>query len=195
MPPDSTPDTPPAVGPREDAAPSTAERRLFVLRHADAVSHGSGMSDQYRPLSARGQGTLAELRSRIAERGSSIRVVRCSAAVRAAATLEGVRAALPAEVDIEVSNDLYLAGGDILLDRCRELADDVAGTLLIGHNPGVAALVHELAAQDTPVVRQALAGGFPPGTLAELVVPVPWRELDWASCRLTSLRRPGRLPT
>jgi hypothetical protein len=76
--------------------------------------------------------------------------------------------------------------------RCRELDDDVPAALLIGHNPGVAALVHELTIQDTPVVRQALSGGFPPGALAELVVPVPWRELGWATCRLTALHRPGR---
>jgi phosphohistidine phosphatase len=170
----------------------SSDRRLFVLRHADAVSHGSGLSDQYRPLSARGQQALPELRRRLEDRAAPIRVVRCSAAVRAAATLEGLRAALPDGVDIEVSNDLYQAGGDALLERCRELDDDVPGALFIGHNPGVAALVHELTIQDTPVVRQTLSGGFPPGALAELVVPVAWRELGWATCRLTALHRPGR---
>jgi phosphohistidine phosphatase len=120
----------------------SSDRRLFVLRHADAVSHGSGLSDQYRPLSARGQQALPELRRRLEDRAAPIRVVRCSAAVRAAATLEGLRAALPDDVDIEVSNDLYQAGGDALLERCRELDDDVPGALFIGHNPGVAALVH-----------------------------------------------------
>jgi phosphohistidine phosphatase len=169
-----------------------ADRRLFVLRHADAVSHGSGLSDAYRPLSARGEQALPELRRRLAERGAAIGVVRCSAAVRAAATLDGVRAALPAGADIEVSNDLYMAGGEELLARCRELDDEVPAALLIGHNPGVAALIHELAIQDTPVVRQTLSGGVPPGALAELVVPVPWRELGWATCRLAALHRPGR---
>jgi phosphohistidine phosphatase len=163
-----------------------------VLRHADAVGHGSGLSDQYRPLSARGEQTLPELRRRLAERGGAIRAVRCSAAVRAAATLAGVRDALPDDTDIEVANDLYHAGGDALLARCRELDTDVPAALLIGHNPGVAALVHELAIQDSPVVRQVLSRGFPPAALAELVVPVPWSELGWATCRLTSLHHPGR---
>ncbi|MFU8840268.1 MAG: SixA phosphatase family protein [Nitriliruptoraceae bacterium] len=170
----------------------SADRRLFVLRHADAVSHGSGLSDAYRPLSARGEQTLPELSQRLAERGGAIAVVHCSAAVRAAATLQGVRGALPEDATIEVSNDLYMAGGDDLLARCRELADDVPAALLIGHNPGVAALVHELAIQDTPVVREALSRGFPPGALAELVVPVAWRELGWATCRLSAVHRPGR---
>lgn len=172
----------------------TVDRRLFVLRHADAVSHGSGLSDAYRPLSARGQQTLPDLRRRLEERGRAIRAVRCSAAVRAAATLNGLRAALPDGADIEVSNDLYHAGGETLLSRCRELGDDVPAALLVGHNPGVAALVHELAIQDAPVVRQALSAGFPPGALAELVVPVSWSELGWATCRLTSIHRPRRQP-
>lgn len=170
----------------------SSDRRLFVLRHADAVSHGSGLSDQYRPLSALGEQMLPELRRRLEDRGGAIRAVHCSAAVRAAATLQGIRAALPDDATVEVSNELYMAGGDDLLDRCRALGDDVPAALVIGHNPGVAALVHELAIQDAPVVRQALSGGFPPGALAELVVPVSWRELDWATCRLTSLHRPGR---
>jgi phosphohistidine phosphatase len=170
----------------------SADRRLFVLRHAHAVSHGSGLSDAHRPLSARGEQDLAEVRQRLRERGGGIGAVRCSAAVRAAATLAGVRDALPGDADIEVANDLYLAGGDELLDRCRALDADVAGALVIGHNPGVAALVHELTIQDTPVVRQVLSRGFPPGALAELVVPVPWQELGWATCRLTALHRPGR---
>lgn len=170
----------------------SSDRRLFVLRHAHAVSHGSGLSDAMRPLSARGEQDLPQLRQRLEERGGSIGAVRCSAAVRAAATLAGIREALPADADVEVSNDLYHAGGDELLARCQELDGEVGGALVIGHNPGVAALVHELAIQDTPVVRQALGAGFPPGALAELVVPVPWRELGWATCRLTALHRPGR---
>lgn len=181
----------PGPGPASPRA-GPAERRLFVLRHAHAVSHGSGLSDQHRPLSARGEQALPELRQRLAERGGRIRAVRCSAAVRAAATLAGVRGALPDDADVEVANDLYHAGGDALLARCRELDPEVPAALLIGHNPGVAALVHELVVQDTPVVRKVLARGFPPGALAELVVPVPWSELGWSTCRLTSLHRPGR---
>lgn len=188
-----------AADPLQDPGPGLAPahsgpagRRLFVLRHADAVSHGSGLSDQHRPLSARGEQTLPELRQRLAERGGEIRAVRCSAAVRAAATLAGVRGALPDDADVEVANDLYHAGGDALLARCHELTPEVPAALLIGHNPGVAALVHELVIQDAPVVRQALTRGFPPGALAELVVPVPWSELGWSTCRLTSLYRPGR---
>ncbi|MFP4149549.1 MAG: SixA phosphatase family protein [Nitriliruptoraceae bacterium] len=170
----------------------SADRRLFVVRHAHAVSHGSGLSDAYRPLSARGEQDLPQLRERLREGGGAIRAVRCSAAVRAAATLAGVRDVLPADADVEVANDLYLAGGEELLARCQELDADVPAALLIGHNPGVAALVHELTIQDTPVVRQVLSHGFPPGALAELVVPVPWQELGWATCRLSALHRPGR---
>lgn len=167
-------------------------RRLFVLRHADAAAHGSGTSDATRPLSSRGQRALPELRDRIAERGADIRVVACSAAVRAAATLDGLRPALPAEARIEVSNELYLAGGDELLERCRALDATVPAALVIGHNPGIAALVHELAVQEAPAIRHELARGFPPGTLAELAVPVPWGRLGWASCELVGLLRPGR---
>jgi phosphohistidine phosphatase len=169
-------------------------RRLFVLRHAKSSWKHSGLSDHDRPLSGRGYDALRRLRRALEERAPDIEVVLCSSAVRTVATLEGIRAALPEQAEITIDDELYGAGGDTWLDRCRPVGDDVAGVLVIGHNPGLEALVHHLAPTGEPAALELLARGFPTGALAELAVPGPWSELAFDSCHLAALQIPRELP-
>ena len=120
------------------------DRRLFVLRHAKSSWKHSGLSDHERPLSGRGHDALPRLRRALEERAPAIEVVLCSSAVRTVATLEGVRAALPERVQVTVDAELYGAGGQSWLERCRSVGDDVAGVLVIGHNPGIGMLANML---------------------------------------------------
>lgn len=170
------------------------DRRLFVLRHAKSSWKHSGLSDHDRPLSGRGYDALRRLRRALEERAPDIEVVLCSSAVRTVATLEGIRAALPDHAQVTIDDELYGAGGQTLLDRCRTVGDDMAGVMVIGHNPGVEALVHQLAPTGEPAALELLARGFPTGALAELAVPRPWSELELDSCHLAALQIPRELP-
>jgi phosphohistidine phosphatase len=170
------------------------DRRLFVLRHAKSSWKHSGLSDHDRPLSGRGYDALRRLRRALEARAPNIEVVLCSSAVRTVATLEGIRASLPEHVQVTIDDELYGAGGDTWLDRCRPVGDDVAGVLVIGHNPGLEALVHHLAPTGEPAALELLARGFPTGALAELAVPGPWSELEFDSCHLAALQIPRVLP-
>ncbi|MFO7778525.1 MAG: histidine phosphatase family protein [Nitriliruptoraceae bacterium] len=170
------------------------DRRLFVLRHAKSSRKHSGLSDHERPLSGRGHDALPRLRRALEERAPDIEVVLCSSAVRTVATLEGIRAALPEHAQVTIDGELYGAGHHIWIDRCRRVGDDVAGVLVVGHNPGLEAVVHDLALTGEPAARQLLARGFPTGALAELVVPSPWSELAFDSCHLAALQIPRELP-
>jgi len=170
------------------------DRRLFVLRHAKSSHKHSGLSDHERPLSGRGYDALRRLRRAMEERAPDIEVVLCSSAARTVATLEGVRAALPERVQVTVDAELYGAGGQSWLERCRSVGDDVAGVLVIGHNPGLEALVHQLAPTGETAALELLARGFPTGALAELELPGPWSALEFDSCRLAALQIPRELP-
>ncbi|MFO7959896.1 MAG: histidine phosphatase family protein [Nitriliruptoraceae bacterium] len=170
------------------------DRRLFVLRHAKSSRKHSGLSDHERPLSGRGHDALPRLRRALEERSPDIEVVLCSSAVRTVATLEGVRAALPADAKVTVDGGLYAAGRQTWIDRCRLVGDDVGGVLVVGHNPGLEALVHDLAPTGETAALELLARGFPTGALAELVVPGPWSELALHSCHLAALQIPRELP-
>jgi phosphohistidine phosphatase len=170
------------------------DRKLFVLRHAKSSWNHGGLADHERPLSSRGQEALPRLRRALERRAANIEVVLCSSAVRTVATLEGVRAALPDHVEVTIDDQLYGAAGRTWLERCQEVDDEVESVLVIGHNPGLERLVHDLAPTGEPTAREVLARGFPTGALAELAVPGPWSALDHDSCYLAAMRIPRQLP-
>jgi len=170
------------------------DRRLFVLRHAKSSWKHSGLSDHERPLSGRGHDALPRLRRALEERAPNIEIVLCSSAIRTVATLQGIRAALPDHVQITIDDELYGAGGQTWFERCQLVGDDVAGVMVIGHNPGVEALVHNLAPTGEPAALELLARGFPTGALAELAVSGPWSTLEFDSCHLAALQIPRELP-
>jgi phosphohistidine phosphatase len=114
--------------------------------------------------------------------------------MRTVATLHGVRAALPDHVQVTIDDQLYGAGGQTWFERCKEVGDDVEGVLVIGHNPGLERLVHDLAPTGEPTAREVLARGFPTGALAELVIPGPWSALEYDSCHLAAMQIPRELP-
>ena len=170
------------------------DRRLFVLRHAKSSWQRSGLSDHQRPLSGRGRDALPPLRRALEDRAPDIEVVLCSSAVRTVATLEGVRAALPEHARVIIDDELYGAGGQTWFERCQLVGDDVAGVMVIGHNPGLERLVHDLAPTGEPAALDLLTRGFPTGALAELAVPGPWSQLELDSCHLAALQIPRELP-
>ena len=78
----------------------------------------------------------------------------CSSAKRARQTLERLG---PAGLDARIEPELYGAGSNTLLARLREVPDEVASVMLIGHNPGMQQLALTLAGLDDKFPTAALA--------------------------------------
>jgi phosphohistidine phosphatase len=172
----------------------TADGRvLLVLRHVKSSWDDATLRDHDRPLAPRGRRALPRLEREIAARNEPIDLVLCSSAVRATLTLEGVRSALPDSVAVAVEDTLYGASHAALLERLHALPASVRGVLLIGHNPGLEQLVHQLAGGGEPDALAQLATKFPTGALATLRVPSRWSALVPGGCRLERLVHPRRL--
>ncbi|MFP4234657.1 MAG: methyltransferase domain-containing protein [Nitriliruptoraceae bacterium] len=172
--------------------------RLLVLRHAKSSWDDASLADHDRPLAARGQRDLPALARVLAVRGSAVTHVLCSSAARTQATLDGVRPALPTDVEVVVDPALYDADARTLLARCRRLGQDagaaVGDVLLVGHNPAVEELVAQLTGDATPAAHQQLRTKVPTGALAQLTVPAPWTELRAGTGHLDVLLVPKALP-
>lgn len=160
----------------------------MLLRHARAEDFRPGYPHHARRLTAAGERQAVELGDRLRAERVRVDLVLCSSATRARQTAE----ALGLPVPIETSDVLVDAGGgDEILALLRELPDDVAHVLLVGHAPAVPAVVHELADPQTSDL-EALASiewRFPPGTLATLRVTGSWSSLDQAA--LVAVRLPA----
>jgi phosphohistidine phosphatase len=115
-------------------------------------------------------------------------VIISSDAVRASATAEAVARAAGYAGEIMLEPLLYLASGDSILEVLRSVTDVAAATVMIvGHNPGLEALVAHLTGEQPDL---------PTATLVQIDLPIDrWSDLA-ASTRgtLIALWRPKELP-
>ena len=95
-----------------------------------------------------------------------------------------------------LDEELYLAGLAQLHGILMQLEDTFATVLLVGHNPGLAALVAFLASSGTAAAEARLSTGLPPAALAVLEFGdgdpgPPWSAVDRGTAHLADYRLPG----
>jgi phosphohistidine phosphatase len=153
-------------------------RRLHLMRHGDADSISRGGADHDRMLAARGRLAAESAGARLERSGAAPELILCSSARRAVETLAAIRSFLPAAATEYVERGLYLASEDALLERIREVGDECAAVLLVGHNPGIGRLAYGLARPaETPDFAR-LSRSFPTAAIAPLRFDVD----RWADC-------------
>jgi phosphohistidine phosphatase len=146
---------------------------LIVLRHAKAVTE-FGLPDIDRPLSGRGRRDASAAGKWLGKAGLAPDLVRCSPAKRTRQTLS--RLDVAAEVGFEPEIYANDVGG--LFDLLTQTDEQVGTLLLIGHNPSLHHLVHDLTG----------AGGdsFPTCALAVIDIEDGWAGIRPGAGRLTA---------
>jgi len=124
-------------------------------------------------------------------------LVICSSAVRTRQTAALVVQAMGQDLPIDSFDALYGAQPDLVLQYVREVDEEVASVLVVGHNPTVYQLAWQLL-----VERQADGGdgddrarleaqGFPTCALALLRLEVAsWEDVTDGCASLTTVRTP-----
>lgn len=138
---------------------------LYILRHAEAQPESPG-GDHERPLSARGERAALVIGQYMRQEGLQPGLVLCSGANRAQATWALVASRLDVRPDTEVSDELYQATADDLLQRLRAVDREVATVLLVGHNPVLQQLAVALVRDAEGESLERLAADLPPAGLA-----------------------------
>ncbi|HEY7667893.1 MAG TPA: histidine phosphatase family protein [Actinomycetota bacterium] len=150
--------------------------RLWLLRHAKSSWDDPGLPDIERPLAPRGARAAERIARYVRAEGVRPELVLCSPAARARGTLEIVLPSLGAP-SVSVEPELYTFDPEPLVERIRQVPDDVASLMLVGHNPAMQALAVWLARGGDRLAE--LAAKYPTGALAEL-------ELDAATWTATA---------
>jgi phosphohistidine phosphatase len=168
-------------------------RRLFVLRHAKSSWDNSHLADHDRPLAPRGRRAAEALADHLATIEPPPVLVLCSTARRAQDTLAPVRERLPDTTEVLVEDDLYGAPAPQLLQRLRQVPEEVADVLLVGHNPGLEDLVRALGRDGDPDLISRVHHKFPTGALATIAFEGPWDGLGSAAATLEAFVVPAEL--
>lgn len=156
-------------------------KTLYLLRHASAAPAVPSGSDLERPLDARGLAEAAHMAALLAPQARFPQLALCSPARRARETLEALQRERP-ELAVRVDDGLYLASPGEILSGVQDLREDLHIALIVGHNPGVAALSRSLA---------GAGGPFPPAFLAVIGLDEGgWADFAPGRGRLLELVRP-----
>ncbi|MFC4054409.1 SixA phosphatase family protein [Actinomadura syzygii] len=150
---------------------------LIVLRHAKAVA-GLGTPDIDRVLNDRGRADATATGDWLRANDLVPGAVLCSPAARTRETLSLLR--IEAEVSFE--SGIYDNDPETLLALVNRVADDAERALLVGHNPSVHQLVHDLTGQSPDA--------FPTCALAVIDLPGTWAEARPGIGTLRTVRTP-----
>ena len=170
-------------------------KTISLLRHAKSDWDDSTLDDHERPLNARGRSSAPRMGRWIAEHLPPPDLILSSTAER---TRETVALAFPRLSHVQFDEGLYLAPPGTLFDRLTKLSEAQASVLLVGHNPGMAALALFLARADGPPEeekrRRAVQAKFPTAAFASLEMPTErWRTLQPGTGQLTQFVTPKDL--
>jgi phosphohistidine phosphatase len=145
-------------------------KTLYVLRHGQAVPEGESGSDQERALTARGRAEVLRTAHYLSERAKPPSLVLSSSATRARQTAELCLPALPGPPQLLMLDGLYLAEPPSYLAALATRAEPHAAALLVGHNPGLEALIYVLTDRSEHLAT---------ASLVEIALPIAaWSELS-----------------
>jgi phosphohistidine phosphatase len=165
-------------------------KRLFLLRHAKSSWDDPGLDDHERRLAPRGRRASKLIAEHLRRERIAPSLVLCSSARRTRETLKRVGSALD-EADVSIEDGLYEASGDALLQRLREVPDDVKSVMLIGHQPSIQALALDLAGDGAQLAR--VRAKFPTAALATLLFAGGWSDLGPGVAELVAYVKPKEL--
>jgi phosphohistidine phosphatase len=154
---------------------------LIVLRHGKSNWSG-GEPDHLRPLAKRGRRQVPEAGRWLADNIGVIDLAIVSPAERTRETWRLAAAELAVRPTVREDDRVYAGTARSLLDVLRELPEEVATVVLVGHNPGVEDLVASLTGRWVPMRTSALA---------VIELPGPWST---AGDTAAEVRAEGRPP-
>lgn len=110
-----------------------------------------------------------------------------SSATRTQQTWAGIRRAFEGEIHQELSDALYGAGPEQVIDAVRWVPVEARTVVYVGHNPTAGELPHLLDdGSGTDAALTEIAMGFPTGAVAVMEVADAWADLQMGRARLTS---------
>lgn len=167
---------------------------LGILRHAKSSWGDAAARDFDRPLNDRGCVAADRMGRELSQRGIRFDHVLASPARRVRETLERFADGYGALPPLSFDDGLYAASSGQLLAAIRALPRDVRAPLIVGHNPGLHALVMALAGDEEPELRARIALKYPTAAFAAIDFPVErWSEVAAGTGRLRELILPREL--
>lgn len=119
-------------------------KTLLILRHAKSSWNNANLADHERPLNKRGKRDAPRMGKLLAEKELTPDLIITSSAERALTTAEQVALSSGYEQEIVVTRQLYHGDPEDYFEVLQEKGDPHNLVMVVGHNPGMEALVEDL---------------------------------------------------
>ncbi len=167
---------------------SETSKRLFILRHAQALSNAA--QDKDRSLSPKGVDDAQALGRVMAKKGYFPDLVLCSPAQRTKQTLKALEDGLGVRNTAHPAI-LYNGSAGDYFHEIQNVSDDYSDILLLAHNPSIYELVIRLSNPDQDRMMQRLSVGYQPATLSVLECScAAWKDIQFGENTLSYLAEP-----
>ena len=165
---------------------------LLILRHGESASP-AGTVNFDRPLKARGKRDSVRIGRWLIGNDLIPDFVISSPANRAIATTRHACEAMDLKPEtIHESRDIYLAELETLLRIAHNLSNSAQRAMIVGHNPGLEALLSVLSKKSVSPYEEY--GRLQPCTLAMLRLPGSWADIAAQTTTRLHLIRPSDQP-
>ena len=168
---------------------------LGLFRHAKSDWNDARLRDFDRPLNERGRKGAALMGVHMRDYGVRWNRIIASPAARVTQTIQIAGDAAGESPPVIWDRRVYLAGSQTLIDLLRELEDDPASVIMVGHNPGLEDLIFDLVPDDgSSPLREIVEVKFPTAAFAVLELDIDhWSDIADGCARLVYLKRPRDL--
>jgi phosphohistidine phosphatase len=145
-------------------------KTLYVLRHGQATPEGEAGSDRERALTPRGRAEVQRTAQYLSGRAQQPSLILTSSATRARQTAELCAAGSGGAPVLVALDGLYLAEPPSYLAALATRAEPHGAALVVGHNPGLEALIYVLTDRSEHLAT---------ASLVEIALPIAaWTELS-----------------
>ncbi|GFO55094.1 phosphohistidine phosphatase [Geomonas sp. Red276] len=150
---------------------------IHVVRHAEAVERSPQVCEEHRYLTTRGRERFRDAAKTFKKSGFQPDVILTSPLVRAVQTADILAEALHFAGDCEIASLLAPGFRLSLLEKCLAAHREAKEVVLVGHEPDVGMLVHDLLEVHGPcslkkgAIVSLEVDGFRPGeaTLLQMI--------------------------
>lgn len=158
-------------------------KSLLIMRHAKSDWDNSQLSDHERPLNRRGRQDAPRMGKLLKDEDLVPDLIITSTAERALTTAELAALACDYEGELHTTRQFYHADPETYLEVLRGVDEKHERVMIVGHNPGMEALVEALTGQ---------AQHFTTANIAHVQLPIAaWAHLhEDVTGRLLNLWRP-----
>jgi phosphohistidine phosphatase len=171
-------------------------KTVTLYRHAKSDWKDSpAIADFDRPLAKRGLKAAPRMGEVIRAHHIRPDLILCSPSVRTRQTLAlSLDRAWDEPPPVRYDETLYHAPAAEMLGLLRALADGITHVMIVGHNPGLQELAHDLASRKSAKRRELLTSNFPTAALASFAFETgTWQQLQPGTGELLLYTTPKQL--